>query len=135
MSTAPHPLDTKIAGPFRGMFPGGRDKDDIQPRTNFNTGEVKLSPREKQTYSSGVVVLRGDGSGQDRNVTIAVEQYEPFPIGTIVETSGPTWITPYVNNGRVALSVICEKLVEVKDTAKDNAEPETNLPTLGGDKK
>lgn len=130
MATAPYQLDQKNTEPFRAMSMGMRSLDDIKPRADFKTQAPKLSPRDKTTFSSGVVVMRADGNGQDQNITIAVEEYKDFPMGTVLETSGPTWITPYVRDGRMALSVVCEKLVPAKFDDQDAA----GLPTFGADK-
>lgn len=129
MAKAPFQLDSKNNDAFKAMSMGMRPVDEVKPRADFKTKEPKLSPRDKATYSSGVVVMRADGSGQDQSVTIAVEEYEAFPMGTVLETSGTTWITPYVRDNRIALSVVCERLVPAKvdDTA-------AGLPSFGDDK-
>ncbi|MFZ3416952.1 hypothetical protein [Arthrobacter sp. 3Tela_A] len=99
---------------FIAMSMGMRDAESIQQRMNRETGEVKVGPTGKPSYASGVVAIRADGSGQDRGVTIAVEEYRAYPMGTTLHTDGITVITPYVaDGGRQGLSVLCERLVPV----------------------
>lgn len=105
---------------FRAVSLGMRSAAEIQPRAKEG-GALKLAPSGKPTYPSGVVVMRDDGSGQDRSVTIAVCEYAEFPPLTNLVTDGDTWITPYESNGRVAISVIAERLIPAEGVAQECA--------------
>jgi len=92
---------------FRALSMGGEPR----PRTNED-GVPKLAPNGKPTYSTGVVLARADG-GQDRGITIAVTEPMTLPFGVPMRPDGAVWATPYETNGRVAVSIICERLVPV----------------------
>lgn len=89
-----------------------------RPRTNPD-GSPKLAPNGKPTYASGVVVARPEG-GADRGITIAVTDPAPLPLGAVVHPDGEVWVTPYESNGRVALSIVCDRLV-APAAPKENA--------------
>lgn len=113
-----------IGGPFRtdqklvllgqGATPRARvDRD----------GRPKLSPDGRPTFSTGCTVLSQDDSGEwvpsrgtlSVHVTEPAERYGKNAVTpTLFSTEGVTWITPYVSNGFVGLSVVTDRLVEHK---------------------
>jgi hypothetical protein len=82
---------------------------DPRPRLNAEGGP-KLSPDGRPTFSTGVVVARPDG-GQDRGVTISVTEPTRLPLGVLLRPDGNVWLTPYESNGRVGVSIVCDRLV------------------------
>ncbi|QCQ17248.1 hypothetical protein [Microbacterium sp. RG1] len=82
-----------------------------EPRIRTGDNQVpKLAPNGKPTYASGVVVARPEG-GVDRGVSIAVTEPAVLPLGVALCPAGDIWVTPYESNGRVALSIVCDRLV------------------------
>ncbi|GLK16923.1 hypothetical protein GCM10017602_14050 [Herbiconiux flava] len=96
---------------LRALSLGG----EVRPRLN-DSGVPKLAPNGKPTFSTGVVVARADG-GQDRGVTISVTEPVVLQLGAALRPDGDVWVTPYETNGRVGLSIICERLVPVGPVA------------------
>jgi len=97
---------------LRALSMGGEPR----PRLTED-GAPKLAPNGKPTFVSGAVVARPDG-GHDRSITIAVTEPTPHRMGAVVKPDGEVFVTPYEQNGRVALSIICDRLVPVAPAAK-----------------
>ena len=86
------------------------------PRKNRD-GSLKLAPNNKPTYSLGGITLRESG-GVDRSVFVHSCEEQTLKMGERYRTSGRCWVLPFAsNNGFVNLSVTCEKLELVTDSA------------------
>ena len=88
-------------------------------------GRPKMSPSGKPTFSSGCAALVKDETGEfvpargtiSVHVTEPAERYGKSAVSsTVFVTDGETWVTPYVSNGFIGLSVTTERLVEYKRT-------------------
>ena len=88
-----------------------------KPRKNRD-GSLKLSPTGLPTFSLGGITLR-DSGGVDRSVFVNSCQQEPqiLKMGERYRTSGRTWVLPFASNGFVNLSVTCERLDPVTESA------------------
>ncbi|MGP5049760.1 hypothetical protein [Glutamicibacter ardleyensis] len=86
--------------------------EDWAPKKQYGTEEMKTSPDGKQLYSTRKsLVFLGD-NGAENGITMTVTNPEPLEEMTKYELGGEVIFTPWVNNGRVAVSLIVEKLVK-----------------------
>jgi len=102
---APYETDSRLCPVFAvGLGDVPRQRDKAAP-----TGEV--------TFSTGTVLRVESRDGTVRNdKTASVNVLEPAPVyelGTLYRSEGRVYLQPYESNGRVALSVTCQRLVPV----------------------
>jgi len=103
-----------------------------EPRPRVGDKGPKLTVDGRATSSVPVVVLRADGTGQERGATLAVvsEYAKDYPLGTFLRSDGKTWLTPYVTDaGRLGLSYVCERLVPCQASAPAPTPPAAASPT------
>lgn len=65
----------------------------------------------KPTYLVSGVPLKPDGTGMERGISIHCLEPTTLELGRKFRTEGRCFITPYVQNGWSALSVVAEKIV------------------------
>jgi len=79
--------------------------------------EVKQSPDGRPVHRTALKALRlvdGQPIGEDRNVSLSLIERCDIAAGKIYELAGTVWATHYIgNNGKLALSLVAEKVVEV----------------------
>lgn len=90
---------------------------EVKPRKNRD-GSPKLSPMGLPTFSLGGITLRENG-GVDRSVFVHSCQETKLKMGERFKTAGRCWVLPFAsnNNGFVNLSVVCERLEPVTESA------------------
>lgn len=84
--------------------------------------EGKITPDGRLTYSTGCMLMierNGEISPQRSASVHVVEPAATYELAAQYMAAGLVWVMPYEANGRVALSIICERLVPVTDASLD----------------
>lgn len=102
-----------VASEMIFMSLGQQHAVEMQAKKEFNSEDVKKAPNGKPLYKTQLAALRvvdGVPQGAENNVTLSV--VEPFDaqLGQTYICDGAVWITPYERGGRVAISVIAERM-------------------------
>jgi len=81
-----------------------------QPRSR-----EKVSPKGEPTFSTGCLlkVLSKDGTTKiDKTASVnVINPAEVYDLAVTYRAEGRIYVQPYENNGRIAYSILCEKLV------------------------
>lgn len=88
--------------------------EDWTPKKQYGSDELKLSPDGKQLYSTRKSLVFLGANGAENGITLSITTPEPLDEMTKYQLGGEVIYTPWVNNGRVAVSLIAERLVPVK---------------------
>lgn len=90
---------------------------DWQAKKVYGTEDAKLSEDGKQLYSTRKsLVFLGD-RGAENGITISVTNPEPLAEMTKYKLAGKVTVTPWINNNRIATSLIAERLEPVGKSA------------------
>jgi len=99
---------------FSSLFSQRAQDQAVKEFERHGKMEVKVAPDGRPVHRTALKALRvvdGVPIGEERNVSFAIIQPTDVVAGKIYRAVGAIWITPYENNGRVALSIIAEKVV------------------------
>jgi len=102
---------------FSSLFPQKASEQEPKQFERDGKIELKTSPDGRAVHRTALKALRlvdGQPVGEDRNVSLAIIERCDIAAGKIYELAGTVWATHYVgNNGKLALSLVAEKVVEV----------------------
>lgn len=87
--------------------------EDWAAKKQFGTDELKTAPDGRQLYSTRKSLVFLGERGAENGITLSVLSPEPLEEMTKYRLDGDVIYTPWVNNGRVAVSLIAERLVPV----------------------
>ena len=105
---------------FSSLFAESAESQAVKTFEKDGKTEVKTLDG-KPVHRTSLKALRLDGAGkaigEDRNISLGLLNQHEISGGKLYEADGEVWITPYEKNGRVALSIVVEKVKETSSNA------------------
>lgn len=103
------------------------------PRADMKTGQMKLGPSGRPTYSVRGLTAEADGRVVE-NLYLAVEEPCDIDRRSDVVLTGTVWLTPFVMNGNLAFSVVAEGMAPAGPDGKPVVAPgkPADAPRSGG---